>query len=917
MGLIPTKNYKKRMGICMNSEEIFEYYKGCLTSKLESGVTEDFKKDFIEKLERKKDSLHLHDEELAVYIAQFCNMADKLTMPMCFDENVPVVEFDDGFKYIGDEELDFLDTIVKSGRFAIYKIAKDEASNGATRLKFHFYYVVDDKQDTTCDMINEYDGNALVGDSIQGKVIQTGWVRYAKDSYVTKHIHSDNEIESTNKLCRRHFCIKSVLCLYYYSRYILNDYESYMKKRKAYLEGQKQLDLKNIENYNLLIDQIENPKQNHLYAFLEGERGLNQVEICNEIARLLCLNKKIYRPFYLKYIMINLADVLAKNTEGIQYKYEKFEIDRLYVLTGIDEFVKDAKIGNNIAYGKKCDHLIKLLSEIMEKRYVLVLGNSESRKKFFELSGEIQFIFRNNIYKICNLKPEEMYDEFCKQTQFQEQLTPEFKEDFLEYISLNHDSQPIKNQQFIKYLVNYCDTQGKLVLPESRYKKQSIEEQLKDIVGLEQVKESIMEFKDYVIFLQKAKAHGKGMPKTNFHMIYTGNPGTGKTTVARIMASMLYQLGVVKEDKLIEVERKDLVAQYIGQTAPKTAEVISKAMGGVLFIDEAYSLSAGGGNDFGKEAIATLIKAMEDHSDELVVIFAGYQKEMDDFLAINPGIASRIGYNFDFPDYSPEELTQIFILSMEKIGFSVDLALKPHILKVMDYFSVLENFGNGRFVKKYVQETLIQHSRLNPNNYDTIQQEDLPEINEISNMLSLKQGKREREFDKESLYTIAIHESGHAFVDYAIRGMVNINKIVLDPKNGGNPGYVSFVKAPSSIFRRSDYIRLIKTKLAGMCAEVVFFGEPSDGNAHDLMSASDIIEVMVTRIGAFDDMLLVSDSVTSRKEEYMNRMLNQYYQETLTLLRDNKDTIERLAKELQDKGELSAEDFTRIVNNTN
>ena len=714
-------------------------------------------------------------------------------------------------------------------------------------------------------------------------------------------------------MCGEHFCLKCVLGMYYYIRYILNDYDSYIKKRRAFLDGQTKLDLKNIENYNLLIDQIENPRQKHLYAFLEGERGLNQVEICNEIARLLWTNGKLYKPTYVKYTMINLADIMAKNTEGIQYKYQRLEIDTLYVLTGVDEFFKDTKIGNNIIYEKKCAHLIKVLSEIMERRFVLVLGNKESRNKFFELSGEIKFIYRNNVYKICNLKPEEMYDEFCKQTQFQNQLTPEFKEEFLEYISLNHDNQPIKNQQLIKYLVNYCGTQEKLVLPESRYKKQSIDEQLKDIIGLEQVKESIREFKDYVLFLQKAKAHGKGMPKTNFHMIYTGNPGTGKTTIARIMASMLYQLGVVKEDKLVEVERKDLVGQYIGHTAPKTAEVINKAMGGVLFIDEAYSLSTGSGNDFGKEAIATLIKAMEDHSDELVVIFAGYQKEMDDFLAINPGIASRIGYNFNFPDYTAEELTQIYVLGMEKIGFCVDQELHPHIFKVMDYFSSLENFGNGRFVKKYIQETLIQHAKCNPSNYDSILKEDLPEISDVATILSLKQSGRDVEFDEGSLYTIAVHESGHAFVDYAIRGTVNIDKMVLDKDNGGTPGYVSYVKTKQTIIRRSDYIRSIKTKLAGMCAEVVFFGEPSDGNSHDLMSASDIIEVMVTRIGAFDDMLLVTDSVTSRKEDYMNRMLNQYYQETITLIRDNKDVIERLAKALLEKGELSAEDFTMIV----
>ena len=256
---------------------------------------------------------------------------------------------------------------------------------------------------------------------------------------------------------------------------------------------------------------------------------------------------------------------------------------------------------------------------------------------------------------------------------------------------------------------------------------------------------------------------------------------------------------------------------------------------------------------------------------------------------------------------------QIYLLGMENMGFSVGTELHPHILSIMEHFSRLENFGNGRFVKKYIQETLIQHSRYNGNIFDRILKEDLPEISEMASMLSLKQNRTEIELDEEAMYTIAIHESGHAFVDYAIRGAVNIDRIVLNSKSGGNPGYVSFVKDSTKIYRRSDYIRLIKSRLAGMCAEVVFFGEPSDGNSHDLICASDMIRIMVTRIGAFDEMLLVSDTQTAKKEDYMNRMLNQYYQETIQLIRDNKDLIETLAKALLEKRELSAEEFTRIV----
>ena len=168
----------------MSNEELFEYFKGKLTTKLANMITSDFCKEFMDKLERKRSSLYLQNEELAVNMAQFCNMAGKLTFPMYFDDTVPVVEYDEGFKYISDEELEFLDTIVKSGRFAIYKIEKDKSNSGMDRLKFHLYYVCENKQDTACKMLFEYDGDTLIGDEIQSKFVGTGWVRLAKDTNV-------------------------------------------------------------------------------------------------------------------------------------------------------------------------------------------------------------------------------------------------------------------------------------------------------------------------------------------------------------------------------------------------------------------------------------------------------------------------------------------------------------------------------------------------------------------------------------------------------------------------------------------------------------------------------------------------------------------------------------------------------------
>ena len=156
-------------------------------------------------------------------------------------------------------------------------------------------------------------------------------------------------------------------------------------------------------------------------------------------------------------------------------------------------------------------------------------------------------------------------------------------------------------------------------------------------------------------------------------MVFLGNPGTGKTTIARMISEILYNLKYVKENKLVEVSVKDLVAEYVGQTAPKTMSVIEKAMNGVLFVDEAYTLATTNSqNSYNGEAIATLIQAMENYRDKLVVIFAGYTKEMRAFLDSNSGITSRIGYTLHFDDYTTEELIEIFLGMTKKAGFEVE-----------------------------------------------------------------------------------------------------------------------------------------------------------------------------------------------------------------------------------------------------
>lgn len=892
----------------MDNEKLYSIFTNSLLDKLADKLNDSFRDKFLKIMVEKRERAYLKDEALAVDIANHCNLMGELCFPVYLQDGVPKIKLDNGLNHFTDEMLQVCNGALDNHMVAVYKITETDPN----RIRFD-YKSPHFPTEHSCTMISRYPDFSFNKSTAGRCKISDNWVRFYGNSNITKHACKDTAMTKSNNICDTHYCLKCCTMLLYYIKYVLNEYDFYMSSREQHLKGRLSAPKGEINNMELLMEQIENPIQNHLYFFLQSEKGLNHNEICTYIAQQLHKNNKISSPLYYVYDMMNLADELAKNPSGVKYEYSHLERDNLYVITGMDEFDRSFDF-NNIMYKKKCEHIVRIFSEIRENRYVMVIGDQKELRKFLDLNARIDFLFKENVFELKNLTPEEMFHAFVAKSSFT--TNPGFKKEFVEYIALNHNSLPIKNHELVNYLVNYCENHNALVLPPSKYKKIEIEQMLADIVGLENVKQKIDDFKKYVIFQQKAKAQGRKMQTTNFHMIYTGNPGTGKTTIARLMTTLLYQLGIIKEDKLIEVERKDLVGQYIGQTAPKTAEVIAKAMGGVLFIDEAYSLANPSGKDYGKEAIATLIKAMEDHSDNLVVIFAGYKREMEDFLNTNPGIASRIGYNFDFNDYTPEELTQIFELTVDKMGFKVSKKLLPEVIKIMGYFSSMDNFGNGRFVKKYVQETLILHSKKNPENFDTIEKEDLPTVEHMSSVVSLKDAEYIRdEYSKEDLYTFAVHEIGHAFVYHYLTKEYNFEKITISPNEAHVNGYVKYTKLMPNVRKRSDYIKVVKTFLGGMCAEIVFFGEPSDGNSQDLRMASDTVAIMMNRIGAFDDMLFVSNVIDSEKEKQLNKLLNQYYKETIAIIEENKEVVEGLAKKLLDMKNMNADDFKKYVKN--
>ena len=441
---------------------------------------------------------------------------------------------------------------------------------------------------------------------------------------------------------------------------------------------------------------------------------------------------------------------------------------------------------------------------------------------------------------------------------------------------------------------------------ECKEEKIPLEKQLEKIVGMENVKEQLRKWNNYIEFAKKTKKKGINICDNYFHMIFEGNPGTGKTMIASVVANMLYSIGIIPTNKLVTLSAADIMKSRIGESTELLKHYIAKAYGGVLFIDEAYVwadktyVTSSGGNS-ANECIIPLLTAMEEYKDNLVVIFAGYHEAMSDFLKINAGLESRIGYVIHFDDYDADELTSIYCLKAFEKGFKISENAILKLNYLMDYFSNIDNFGNGRFSEKVLTNTIIKKSQ-NKEDKDitVIHEKDIPSIKEMIEQGFSKHLLLPNALDKEEVRAVSLHELGHALMVY-VSNDKEVQYITTIPRADGSLGGVC-VKQKRVLNRNKNEIENdIIELLAGRACEEVLLGSVSDGCSQDVSGAKQEAKHML------DNYFF---GFTSNND--VNSILDNCYKKAKEMINENKETILKVSKVLCKERTLTGKKLNRL-----
>lgn len=433
----------------------------------------------------------------------------------------------------------------------------------------------------------------------------------------------------------------------------------------------------------------------------------------------------VYLKDSTKYYEYSMNEIISdKNLINQMYvDYSNGKTSYKYGIVRIMDF-------QNIIYASDKDQniILNLLTEKILKNnsriVTMIYGNKDIIKGILDKHPILSENLFNIELNIDELDIDEVYNIVIERLGLTEQLNDEIKEKIYNYIKLSYGSSEIKNTEYAKVLFNKIILNEHSTFDSNKANILKLEDipnlyntrdlpqilsELNEMIGLGKIKKQINNLVSLLKFNKRANID---ISKFNLHMVFTGNPGTGKTTVARLFSDILYNLGYTKKNKLVEVSAKDLIAEYVGQTAGKTYNVLKSAFGGVLFIDEAYSIVETGSNSsFASDCMTTILKVLEDQKDNLIVIFAGYEKQMEKFIKFNPGLKSRIGYTIKFDDYTSQELIDIFKQLVEKNNLKItDEALKK-VESIIETSKKVEDFGNARYINQIYQDILIEHSR--------------------------------------------------------------------------------------------------------------------------------------------------------------------------------------------------------------
>lgn len=432
---------------------------------------------------------------------------------------------------------------------------------------------------------------------------------------------------------------------------------------------------------------------------------------------------EIFDNLYLYKFVGIIEDVKYNSSEECVYYTKKgtkkclYEIENLYFTVSgekrcFDEYLEKEQLIE--IYGTDNDAEIRKL----------VIGNCNSMIKFgiFDEEKESLKIINSDVEKIKSAKPDLFFSDYYLSSNTEHgtllSMSTETVDSLLEQLEKNNVDDVVHFLNDVKYAaekliiesfeVELTQEKEQEVLKVSNDEQISnLLKQLNSLVGLKNVKEIVEQFIIYLDYINRTK-ETQNLENPNLNMVFKGNPGTGKTTVARILAKLLYYLGYVEEDKFVEITAQSLIAGYIGQTAIKTRKLLDENKGGVIFLDEAYVMCAQHAS-FAQEALVEILKEME--TKKTVFIFAGYQQEMTDFIKMNPGFESRLGSTIEFDDYTLDELFQILIQKLNMHGLVLHEDAIEEVKEIIRCQKDRENFGNGRYIHHLFDKIIMNHAK--------------------------------------------------------------------------------------------------------------------------------------------------------------------------------------------------------------